>query len=159
MKITVDLQITWASESAPTEVAAFDKALYSAGISDFNLIPMSSVIPKGAKIVFRKPAKDDSKIGHRLYVVLSCRFATILGEEAWAGLGWVQREDGSGVFVEPNAASERGLRSKINKSIESMTHYRTGKFSSIGTKIVGAECVGDHPVCALVCAVYKSEKW
>ncbi|MBR9681489.1 MAG: hypothetical protein GOV00_01680 [Candidatus Altiarchaeota archaeon] len=155
----MEIQVTWASESGPTEISAFDKALHSAGISDFNLIPLSSVVPTGSKIVFKKPAKDDNKIGHRLYVVLSCRFATVVGEEAWAGLGWAQREDGSGIFVEPNASTEKDLRAKINGSIESMLQYRTGKFSSIGTKIVGADCVDDYSVCALVCAVFKSEKW
>ena len=155
----MDIQVVWASESGPTEVAAFDKALHSAGIADYNLLPLSSVLPTGAKIIFKRPPKNVDEIGHRLYVVLSCRFATLPGEEAWAGLGWVQREDGSGIFVEPNGASEGELRRKINKSIESMLHYRSGKFSSIGTKLVGAECIDDHPVCALVCAIYKSEKW
>jgi len=155
----MDIQVVWASESGVTEVAAFDKALYSAGIADYNLIPLSSVIPAGSNIIFRRPPKNVDEIGHKLYVVLSCRFATVPGEEAWAGLGWVQREDGSGIFVEPNGSSEGELRRKINRSIESMLQYRKGKFQSIGTKIVGAECIDDNPVCALVCAVFKSEKW
>ena len=153
------IYVTWASEKGPTEIAAFDKALHSAGIADYNLIPLSSVIPTGSEIVVRRIPRQEGEIGHKLYVVLSCRFATVPGQAAWAGLGWAQRSDGSGVFVEPNAETEEDLDRTIEQSIESMIGYRKGRFSSIGTKVVGANCIDEHPACALVCAVYGSEGW
>lgn len=155
----MEILITGATGSGPTLVAAFDKALKFAGISDFNLIPLSSVIPKNAKISKKIPVENKKKIGHRLYVVLSKTYALKKGEITWAGLGWAQRKDGSGIFVELTASSEKKLRNKIDESLESMMSYRDGDFVSKGVKIMSAECADGKPNCAIVCAIYGSERW
>ena len=155
----MEILITGATGSGPTSVAAFDKALKLAGISDFNLIPLSSVIPKNTKISKKMPAENKKKIGHRLYVVLSKTYALKKGDISWAGLGWAQRKDGSGIFVELTSTSEKELRTKIDESLESMTSYRGGDFSSKGIELVSAKYTDGKPSCAIVCAIYRSERW
>ena len=44
------IKITSAVGSGPTTLAAFDAALQKAGIENYNLIPLSSVIPTGAAL-------------------------------------------------------------------------------------------------------------
>ena len=46
---------------ADTSLAAFDAALYEAGIGNFNLLPLSSVIPPGADIVQKQPELLDAE--------------------------------------------------------------------------------------------------
>jgi arginine decarboxylase len=42
---TVDIIITTGTAQGPTALAAFDAALLGAGVANYNLIPLSSVIP------------------------------------------------------------------------------------------------------------------
>ena len=69
MKITV----TWGVGTGSTKLSAFDKALWNAGIANFNLIPLSSIIPPDSQIELRKLKLQNSKedFGKKLYVVLS----------------------------------------------------------------------------------------
>ena len=46
----MDIKIVKGIGEGPTEIAAFDKAPFKAGIHDFNLIKLSSVVPKNSKI-------------------------------------------------------------------------------------------------------------
>jgi arginine decarboxylase len=54
-----------------TELAAFDGALVNAGIANYNLIYLSSVIPVGAKVLVRRYSGSEKEFGHKLYVVMS----------------------------------------------------------------------------------------
>lgn len=143
-----------------TRLAAFDKALFNAGVANYNLIPLSSVIPENARLVIEKPNTKESEYGHKLYVVLAVSYADIIGREAWSGLGWVNHTDGSGkgLFVEHDSDSKDGVESLINQSLTSMASYRPEERGEIHTKVEGIICEGD-PVCSIVVAVYKSEGW
>jgi arginine decarboxylase len=142
----------------PTTLSAFDAALFEAGIGDANLIPLSSVIPPGADVVEKEP--EPGGWGDRLYVVLAEQRTETLGEEAWAGIGWVQEPDGQrrGLFVEHHGFSEAEVRNQIQASLESMQAYRPQVFGPIQSVVRGARCTGT-PVCALVAATYVSQPW
>ena len=62
-----------------------------------------------------------SETSDRLYVVMAeCRTHRV-GEEAWAGIGWVQDEvSGKGLFVEHEGPSEAFVRGAIDASLESL---------------------------------------
>ena len=151
--------ITGATASGPTAISAFDHALIRAGIANYNLLPLSSVIPPGSLIergVFRAPAEQ---YGHRLYVVLARQDARIHGEWAWAGLGWVQAaETGKGLLVEIHGTSRRVVERGIERSLEAMVANRGEPYGPIESEIVGIEC-HTEPVCALVAAVFGSRDW
>jgi len=139
-------------------LSAFDRALMDAGIGNYNLIQLSSIIPEGSVISVGKLNWREREYGYKLYVVLSKQIETDKDREAWAGLGWLtEKSTGKGLFVEHFGSSEEEVVEMIYRSFESMQKYR-GEYGEINYKTVGIKCK-DNPVCALVCAVFKSEGW
>jgi pyruvoyl-dependent arginine decarboxylase len=55
----------------PTALAAFDAALLDAGVANYNLICLSSVIPPGSRLERRRFVTPPQEYGQRLYVVMS----------------------------------------------------------------------------------------
>jgi arginine decarboxylase len=153
------IRIASAVGHGPTPLAAFDAALRNAGVENYNLIPLSSVIPAGAVLEQGAYFTRSSEYGHRLYVVMARHDATEAGEEAWAGLGWTQEsESGRGLFVELHGSSRREVENAIESTLESMKRGRSYDFGKNEAEVVGVTCNG-NPVCALVVAVYASEGW
>jgi arginine decarboxylase len=141
-----------------TALAAFDHALFAAGIANYNLVALSSVIPTGATVGCKQLDRNDDEWGYRLYVVIAERRVVEVGAEAWAGIGYVQDETGSGLFVEHHGSSEHQVQAQIHESLSSMVEYRSNDFGPIEMVTVGATCE-DRPTCALVAAVYESAGW
>lgn len=148
-----------------TELSAFDAALVKAGIGDYNLLCLSSVIPLGAELVeqdaYDAPAET---FGERLYVVRAEQRSSVSGHWVGAGIGWIQTDDNRGWFVEhqvvasDRAAVERDLHGLIEDSMTDLCEHRglaAHKFQSIST----VAQVLDSPVCALAVAIYASERW
>lgn len=146
----------------PTKLAAFDAALRGAHIANFNLLALSSVIPPGST-VWHSPgpevrASHRGGWGDRLYVVMADQRTDVEGDEAWAGIGWVQSADGRGLFVEHHGATESTLRNDIEMSLAALVEGRDVQFSAPRMAVNGGVCDGE-PVCALVVAVYQAEPW
>jgi arginine decarboxylase len=155
MKITVT---TGASEG-PTLLAAFDAALTEAGVADYNLIYLSSIIPQNSMIETARYVAPPSEYGHRLYVVMARRNEQSVGRQAWAGLGWVQEKDSRrGLFVELVGENKVEVKEAIEATLRSMMKSRGRQYGDIQSQLMGITCYG-KPVCALVIAVYKSEGW
>ncbi|OGO06836.1 MAG: hypothetical protein A2Y73_03300 [Chloroflexi bacterium RBG_13_56_8] len=143
----------------PTPLAAFDAALRDAGVANYNLICLSSVIPPNSEIVRSKFESSQDEYGHQLYVVMARMNEQIPGKTAWAGLGWTQDpKDGRGLFVELHGSDGVGVERRIHTTLESMMSARSYAYGPIQSEVVGVEC-HDRPVCALVIAVYKSKGW
>ncbi|HEY1644757.1 MAG TPA: pyruvoyl-dependent arginine decarboxylase, partial [Candidatus Saccharimonadales bacterium] len=96
------INITTGTGVGPTELAAFDNALVNAGIANFNLIYLSSVIPPGSEVIDSPiPIKPDGNWGDRLYIVIGQKRTSVRNQEAWAGVGWMQDpETKKGLLVE-----------------------------------------------------------
>lgn len=141
-------------------MAAFDAALRDAGVADFNLLILSSIIPPGSKVVeIQKKPLVTGKWGDRLYVVLAEERVDSPNVEAWAGLGWVQdKTTGKGLFVEHHGASEARVKRDIIDTLTSMTQGRKERFGPIQMQVQGITCHGE-PVCSLVVAAYQSNPW
>lgn len=140
-----------------TRVSAFDDALNSARIANYNLIQLSSVIPPGSEVT-RERGPDFDDWGNRLYVVMSAGYADTPGMEVWAGIGWIQHEDGRGLFVEYSDSSEHNVRDMVVQSLEEMTARRGDGCGQVSMHLERAVCVS-APACALVAAVFSSEPW
>ncbi len=148
-----------------TELSAFDAALVRAGIGDYNLVPLSSVIPRGAELVEREAYEAPAEtFGQRLYVVRAEQRSSLSGEWVAAGIGWTQTDDNRGWFVEhevvarDRAAAERDLNALIADSLSDLCEHRglpAPKVRSIST----IAQVVDRPVCALAVAVCACEGW
>lgn len=153
----MNIFITYGSGTGITKLAAFDSALYNAGIANFNLIRLSSVIPPKSKVIIKKLNWNNKEYGHKLYVVLSFGIEERPGNFIYAGLGWKNCENHGGIFVEHAADNKKVVISAINDTLISVGRYRCIE-GDLKYKIIGKRCK-DIPVCTLVAAVYKSEGW
>lgn len=147
--------------SGPTTLAAFDAALQSAGVGNFNLITLSSVIPPGTTVMSIDDAvtHPDAEWGDRLYVVMAEMRVDQSGQQAWAGIGWTQEhESAKGLFVEHEGHSEDEVRSDLAATLTSIAASRDEVFGPLEYAVQGTVC-RDEPACALVVAVYGSAPW
>jgi arginine decarboxylase len=153
--------------SGNTTLSAFDNALKNAGIYNYNLIPLSSVIPMNATVVKRKRfASLTNELGYRLYVVKADIRTSQIDKYISSGLGWYMTRNEGGIFVEhaietdTKDAAINQLTYKISASIEDMCKFRGEKYNKKNIRMSMAVSEPSiHPRCALSIAVYKAEPW
>lgn len=160
---TRTIEVSCGTGTGPTTLAAFDGALRDAGIANFNLIRLSSVVPPGTDVVPMtgpvSPIKGEW--GDRLYCVYAEMRVDTPGAEAWAGIGWVQNEEtGKGVFVEHEGHSEDEVRDDIEASLGALVKGRPDTaFGPPRYVLHGARSDDGTPTCALAVAVYETATW
>jgi arginine decarboxylase len=155
------LYIAKAIGRGSTQLAAFDAALVGAGVANFNLIRLSSVIPPDGEIVEveRCPFAREGGWGDRLYAVYAEQRTGVTGEQVWAGVGWTQdRATGRGLFVEHEGTREQDVTEQIRASLDDLQAVRGLRLGRVRTCVVGAMCTG-APTCALVVCGYSTEPW
>jgi arginine decarboxylase len=154
------IHISKGAGTGPTELSAFDQALIKAGIANFNLIYLSSVIPPGSDIVLNKKAIPPAGgWGDRLYVVIAQKRTIQRNQEVWAGVGWIQDpKSKKGLLVEHEGHNESEVRADIENSLHALAQNRKENFGPINMEVMGIRCE-DKPVCALVVAVFESNQW
>jgi arginine decarboxylase len=140
-----------------TAMSSFDDALHRSGVSNYNLIRLSSVIP-AQSVITPGESRVQGEHGDRLYCVYAAAFADRPGTSAWAGIGWVRDAEGRGLFIEHDAESEKQLDELIQLSLEDMDERRGGGYGAIEKVTVGADYDG-RPTCALVIATYEVQGW
>jgi arginine decarboxylase len=164
----VDIQVVSAHGEGQTLLSAFDTALFNAGVQDFNLIYLSSIIPRHSEIVeVQKVETRDSAYGDRLYVVHADARSDEVGQFIGAGIGWFQYgDDRRGLFVEHSVSEKtenlarQKIKSLLSASLSDLCAIRGVDFKvgEFGYKFTIKE-VGLLPACALVLAIFKSEGW
>lgn len=143
----------------PTPLAAFDAALRDAGVANYNLLCLTSVIPPGSVIERRKWVTPPEDWGRRLYCVLSHMRENRPGRDAHAGIGWVRHAaSGAGLFVELHDAHRGRLDAGLRASLAAMQAGRDIDLGDVHTEIASITC-RTRPVCALVIAVYAAAPW
>jgi len=126
MKI-MEINIVWGKSEGKTLISSFDKALIEAGIHNFNLIPLSSVIPQGATVRDVGTYKFFHNIGDILYVVISSFSSDKSNTQISAGLGWVQTKEG-GLFIESKGEySRKECEEEISRGLKEMMSARGWK--------------------------------
>ncbi|PSP65001.1 pyruvoyl-dependent arginine decarboxylase [Halobacteriales archaeon QH_8_67_27] len=117
------IRVAWGSATGPTAMSSFDAALAEAGVHNYNLVALSSVVPADAHVERVGTASDLGPAGEALYAVVG-RETLIPGVDgdAVAGLGWVRSESGRGLFYEAGGtdpgAVERAVESGLRRGIE-----------------------------------------
>ncbi len=161
----MNIHIASSVGSGPTTLAAFDSALYHAGIANYNLLRLSSVVPPSTEIIQHPNESIPQDVmpgawGDRLYVVMAEQREETPNAEAWAGIGWVQDpETKKGLFVEHEGGSESSVRRDITQSLEALLATRNiTNFGPIQMQVIGKTCT-HHPICAMVVAVYQASDW
>ncbi len=154
----LDITVRTATGTGRTLLAAFDDALLAAGVANFNLLTLSSVIPPGSSI--REGVTERLAGGHgdRLYCVASVGYADHPGELVSAGLGWATDATTGGLFVEHSGGSEQSVSEQIQLSLEDMSRNRGGGYDHVRQAVISAHCI-DKPVCALAIAAYQVVPW
>lgn len=162
----MNIYLTSGIGNGKTLLSSFDSALFNAGISNYNLIVLSSIIPPGTVVIQKKYQTPNTEYGHRLYVVMSSNRSREVGLFVGSALGWVQTEDGRGVFVEHSftenskEAVRVQLTEEVKKSLSDLCSQRGYPFVQKKMKIkFSITKVTDNPTCVLVAAVYKAESW
>jgi arginine decarboxylase len=149
-----------------TSLSAFDAALKDAGVYNYNIVVLSSIIPVGAKIINGKYKSKKDEYGHKLYVVKSEIRSREAGFYIGAAVGWHQLEDGRGTFVEHTAIGgtrtivQADLGQMIEKSLADLGKRRGYKVNKkrIGMKLSVTK-VKSSATCAIALAVYQAEGW
>lgn len=156
------------SGTGDTTLSAFDCALKNAGIHNFNLIKLSSIIPPQTELIEEKYKPDEDSFGNKLYVVLAEERTDLLGRSIAAGIGWYQWGDNRGVFAEHHdivealnaKEAERNVARKLESTIRNLCEFRNIPFNRRKLKTaISSKEVKSKPTCTLVAAVYKSEPW
>ncbi len=158
---TPHIRVSAGAGSGRTPLSAFDAALREAGVADFNLVRLSSVIPPGA-LVETVQGEDQLVGGHGdlLYCVYAEAHAELPLHEAWAGVAWALADDGSGagLFVEHEGPAREQVERDLTASLDDLIVGRGGGYKPAGRLITSAVCETE-PVCALVVATYTSQGW
>jgi arginine decarboxylase len=160
------IYVTSGTGIGKTLLSSFDAALKDAGVCNFNLITLSSVIPSKSVIKFRKFKAKLGDWGNKLYVVKAEVRSRQSGMYIGAALGWYKMKDGRGVFVEHEEIAETmdavksNLEKEVYDSLRDLCKFRGFKVTD--RKLKMKMCISkvmDQPTSALVIAVYKSENW
>lgn len=129
------IRIVWGTGTGPTELAAYDAALADANLHEYNLIPLSSVIPASATIEQPGTAPDLGPIGHGLYVVEAA--VTAVDREVSAVLTWARSSDGAGLFYEAAGPQSAGtIADRALTGIRAGMDRRDRTFDSPTTRTV-----------------------
>lgn len=164
----MNIKVVCGIGSGKTTLSAFDSALKDAGVYNYNLITLSSIIPPNSKVSkTRRYKTPPEEYGHKLYVVKAEIRSHEVGKFLAAGIGWYYfGKDGRGVFVEheiigeTKVAVESEINLRIQNSLKDLCTNRNIKFRERLVKsAVSIEQIKNQPTSVLALAVFQSEGW
>lgn len=139
--------------TGPTEIASYDAALAAAGLHNYNLVPVSSVVPASATVKVVDQVPDLGPAGNRLTVVQSQTTTTEPGRVT-AGLGWATGP-GPGLFYEEAAEADRGtVRERITEGLAAGRELRDWTFTDETVELASADADAGTHTAAVVVAAY-----
>lgn len=141
------IRLVWGSASGPTELASYDAALAEAGVHNYNLLRLSSVIPAGPSIEAVGTAPDLGPVGEELHVVESAATAAP-GETAAAGVGWARSESGRGIFYEVHGEDPETVREEIETGLAAGRELRDWDFQE--QEVVVEDVAADETYASVV---------
>lgn len=149
------IRVVRGSATGPTELSAYDAALADAGVADYNLVTVSSIVPAGAEVEPVGTAPDLGPAGHRLTVV-EARATTAGPGSVCAGLGWVESIDGGpGLLYE--AAGEMDaddVERRIREGLAAGGDLRDWRLGEPSVRLERAAAASGEYATAVVLAVY-----
>jgi len=118
------IDIVWGKSEGKTRLSAFDGALVKAGIHNFNLIPLSSVIPPQSVVHEIGRYESSHRIGEILYVVIATFGSQKSNALISAGLGWVQTQEGGLLIESKGEFSREECEEEIRTGLTEMMEAR-----------------------------------
>jgi arginine decarboxylase len=139
--------------TGPTEMASYDAALAAAGVENYNLVAVSSVIPAGATVEVVDSMPDLGPAGERLTVV-EARATTTGPGHVSAGLGWATGP-GPGLFYEAAAeADPTTVRERVVEGLAAGRDLREWTFEEETVEVASVDAEGGTYTTAVVVAAY-----
>lgn len=146
------VRIVRGTAHAPTATSSYDAALAAAGVHNYNLVTVSSVVPADARVEVVGTAPDLGPVGEGLTVVQGR--ATTAEGPAVAGLGWATGPDG-GIFYEAAGADRATVRAKVEDGLAAGKTLREWTYADAGLELAAAAPGPDGEYAtAVVLAVY-----
>ncbi|MCS7254195.1 MAG: arginine decarboxylase, pyruvoyl-dependent [Armatimonadota bacterium] len=133
-----------------TPLNAFDNALIKAGIGDLNLVKVSSIVPRGVRLIEGKPNIPKGMIVPCVY---TAKVGSVPGMRLAVALGVAVAEDGFGVIMEADGEDGKELKSQIGVMLEEAFEVRGLKINNL--RIV----LSEHRVCNIGCTVAAAVFW
>ncbi|WP_144905274.1 pyruvoyl-dependent arginine decarboxylase [Halobellus captivus] len=137
---------------APTKMASYDAALADANVHNYNLVPVSSVIPGDATVEDVGTAPGLGPAGNRLTVVEARATTGGVGTVS-AGLGWTTGP-GPGLFYESSGEDPEAVRRSVEVGLDAGRDLREWEFSDEAVVVTTAEADGEGYTTAVTLAVY-----
>lgn len=150
------IRVVWGTATGPTALASYDAALAAAGVHNYNLVTLSSIIPAGPAIEVVGSAPDLGPPGAALEVVQSAVTAAP-GERGAAGIGWARSEGGPGIFYEVEGTDPDAVRAEIREGLAAGRELRDWAF--VGEDVhVESVAPEDTYASAVVLATYGESR-
>ncbi|WP_267640856.1 pyruvoyl-dependent arginine decarboxylase [Haloarchaeobius amylolyticus] len=147
------IRIVWGHATGPTEMSSYDAALADAGVENYNLVAVSSVIPRDAEVEIVGTAADLGPVGERLTVVQARATSTEPGHVS-AGLGWAQSPEG-GLFYEASGDTDAAdVDERVRRGLAAGQALRDWDFGDPHVKVESASVEPGTYTTAVVLAVY-----
>ncbi|WP_257298203.1 pyruvoyl-dependent arginine decarboxylase [Haloarchaeobius sp. FL176] len=147
------IRIVWGHATGPTEMAAYDAALADAGVENYNLVGVSSVIPADATVELAGTAPDLGPIGNRLTVVEACATATEPGHVS-AGLAWATSPDGGLFYEAAGPMDEADISERVRRGLAAGESLRDWALDDPHVRVESASVEPGTYTTAVVLAVY-----
>lgn len=151
------IRVVWGTASGPTELAAYDAALAAAGVENYNLVTLSSVIPADPMLEVVGTAPDLGPVGNELHVVQSAAEAAP-GETAAAGIGWARSESGRGIFYEVEGENAEAVTEEIRDGLAAGKDLRDWNFTEEEVVTREVTAPDDGFAAAVVLATYGESR-
>jgi arginine decarboxylase len=112
----MDVRVVWGTGRGPTELAAYDAALAAAGVGNYNLVAVSSILPADADVSVAGTAPDLGPAGARLTVVQAR--ATVEGPgHVSAALGYASGPGPGVVYEAAGETVEADVRTEVEEGL------------------------------------------
>ncbi|MFC7076707.1 pyruvoyl-dependent arginine decarboxylase [Haloarcula halophila] len=150
------IRVVWGTATGPTALSSYDAALAEAGVHNYNLVTLSSVIPAGPAIEVVGETPELGPPGEALEVVQSAATAAP-GERVAAGIGWARTADGPGIFYEVDGEDPDAVRSEIREGLAAGRDLRDWEFVEEEVVVRSVEPTETH-ASAVVLATYGESR-
>jgi Uncharacterized conserved protein len=141
------------AQDSESSLNAFDRALRRGKITQYNLVSVSSILPKDSKEV--EPIELSP--GSITFCVLA-RMDGVSGDRIGAGLGWgwiENKKESYGIVAEHHGySSAKYLKEKLVLKLERMAKLRNMKLTSYKTKAESLEVYEDHFGSVIAALIY-----
>lgn len=154
MNTKMNIKVVSGKSEGKTLVSAFDLALEKAGINNYNLQYLSSMIPKGAEVIeVDKYDNPERKVGDIVNVVIAKKSSDEQQKWISCGIAWVQAEEG-GILVEESCEGRaKEVERLLREGAEDMVSIRDWNWNT-ELKMKAMEHKVENNACVVVAAVY-----